>query len=110
MSDAEETDYKTKRLETLARAREIARQNRLSKTAVKKDIHDKQIKERKEARLKAQKEIKEKQDSNSTEQQASDNDQEDTDVSEAVVSEIELPPKKKGSQETQKEANYCGRV
>ena len=63
MSDTEtdEPDYKTKRLETLARAREIARQNRLSKTAVKKDIHDKQIQEIKEARLKAQKEVKEKQ-------------------------------------------------
>ena len=61
MSDTEEQDYKIKRLETLARAREIARQNRLAKTAEKKDIHDKQIKERKEARLKAQREIKEKQ-------------------------------------------------
>ena len=54
-------DYKTKRLETLARARQIARQNRLEKSSEKKEEHDKLIAERKQARLTAHKEIKEKQ-------------------------------------------------
>ena len=47
MSDTEEheQDYKSKRLETLARAREIARQNRLAKTAEKKEEHKKSMEE-----------------------------------------------------------------
>ena len=63
MSEEEQEvpDYKTKRLETLARARQIARQNRLEKSSEKKEEHDKLIAERKQARLTAHKEIKEKQ-------------------------------------------------
>ena len=59
--EQEVPDYKTKRLETLARAREIARQNRLDKSSEKKEEHNKLIAERKQARLKAQKDTKEKQ-------------------------------------------------
>ena len=105
MSDTEtdEPDYKAKRLETLARAREIARINRLQKTAEKKDIHDKQIKERKEARLKAQREIKEKQEivrgEKPHEQIEKESPHEEIDkgagVIEEEVEEIELPPKRK---------------
>ena len=59
MSDTEEQeqDYKTKRLEVLARAREIARQNRLQKTAEKKDEHKKQVTERKIQKAKLTQEI-----------------------------------------------------
>ena len=106
MSDTEtdEPDYKAKRLETLARAREVARQNRLKKTAEKKDIHDKQIKERKEARLKAQKEIKEKQEivrgekpheEVETKGQPHEEIDKGAGVIEEEVEEIELPPKRK---------------
>ena len=59
--EVEIPDYKTKRLETLARARQIARQNRLEKSSEKKEEHNKLIAERKQARMKAQKETKEKQ-------------------------------------------------
>ena len=59
--EQEVPDYKTKRLETLARAREIARKNRLDKSSEKKEEHNKLIAERKQARLKAQKDTKEKQ-------------------------------------------------
>ena len=114
MSDTEtdEPDYKAKRLETLARAREIARINRLQKTAEKKDIHDKQIKERKEARLKAQREIKEKQEIVRGEKpheeiekgrsslgiekgQPHEEIDKGAGVIEEEVEEIELPPKRK---------------
>ena len=62
MSDDEDIpDYKAKRLETLARAREVARQNRLAKTADKKEIHNNNILERKNARLMANKQVKQKQ-------------------------------------------------
>ena len=64
MSEEEETevpDYKTKRLEVLARAREVARQNRLAKSSEKKSEHNKIILERKQARMTAQKQVKEKQ-------------------------------------------------
>jgi hypothetical protein len=57
----EAEEFKAKRLATLARAREIARQNRLAKSAEKKEIHDRNINERKTARLEAQKQVKEKQ-------------------------------------------------
>ena len=62
MSDEEEVipDYKAKRLETLARAREVARQNRLAKTNEKKIEHKKVIDERKIERKKITKEVKEK--------------------------------------------------
>jgi hypothetical protein len=62
MSDNEDVpDYKTKRLQTLARAREIARQNRLAKSSDKKEIHNTNIAERKNARVLANKQVKEKQ-------------------------------------------------
>ena len=59
--EEEVPDYKTKRLEVLARAREIARQNRLEKTSKTKQENAKLVEERKQARLTAHKQVKEKQ-------------------------------------------------
>ena len=49
MSDEGEEmpDWKVKKLEVLARAREVARQNRLKATAEKKVLHKKEVEERK---------------------------------------------------------------
>jgi hypothetical protein len=101
MSDDEEVpDYKTKRLETLARAREVARQNRLAKTADKKEIHDKNITERKNARLIAQKQVKQKQEKQESleekEEVVEEKEEEEEEEEEEVVKPIPKPkPKKK---------------
>ena len=99
MSDDEDIpDYKAKRLETLARAREVARQNRLAKTADKKEIHNNNILERKNARLIAQKQVKQKQEKQekqeALEEKEEEKEEEEEEEEEEVVEEVKSKPKK----------------
>ena len=62
MSDSEDEKKdlaKQKRLETLARAREIARQNRLNKTKEKKEQHQKELYEKKLSKIQNKKKVEE---------------------------------------------------
>ena len=98
--DEEIPDFKKKRLQTLARAREVARQNRLAKTADKKQIHDSNIAERKNARVLAQKQIKEKQEKQNAleekeEIEEKEEEEEEEEEEEVVKSKKPKPKKKK---------------
>jgi len=93
MSDNEDVpDYKTKRLQTLARAREIARQNRLAKSSDKKEIHNTNIAERKNARVLANKQVKEKQETLVKEEEVEEEEEEKEEV---VKTKPKPKPKKK---------------
>lgn len=98
MSDDEDIpDYKAKRLETLARAREVARQNRLAKTADKKEIHNNNILERKNARLMAQKQVKQKQEKQEKQEaleEKEEENREEEEEEEEEVKEVKSKPKK----------------
>lgn len=62
MSDSEDEKKdlaKQKRLEVLARAREIARQNRLNKTKEKKEQHQKELYEKKLSKIQNKKKVEE---------------------------------------------------